>query len=205
VDTKQAGLVILGDPNLQRGEAKHINRMRETAQVNETFKNLMRIKIADREKSKAEEEFGSRPEEVVTKAYLEKKEESLRLEQELLASETTKKDMTNLFRDMLDSGQYARTNLETTKQQVKPSLLDKISKPPAAEAVDTSIKKVMEKIVPESAKEVSRAVEQQAKLEAVRIIEQLDQIEEDRDQVRLSAKERYLARKKQRVLEDDLS
>ena len=212
VDTSQAGLVIIREPTTERGEAKHISRMVETAQVNEKFKNLLRMKIADREKDKAELEFGVRPEEIVTKAYLKQKEESLRLERELEASESKKKDLSNMFREMLESGSYARSKFVDTAAQehkVEESLLSRITaKQDQPEVSGEMVKKVLEKIVPESTKEVTRAVEEQARQEAFKIVEQLDKLEgaqdeEDREEARMSAKERYLQRKKQRLAEQD--
>jgi hypothetical protein len=212
VDTSQAGLVIIREPATERGEAKHISRMVETAQVNEKFKNLLRIKIAEREKDKAESEFGVRPEEIVTKAYLKQKEESLRLERELEASESKKKDLSNMFREMLESGSYARSkfvDIAAQEHKVEESLLSRITaKEEQHEVSEAMVKKVLEKIVPESSKEVTRAVEEQARQEAFKIVEQLDKLEgaqdnEDREEARISAKERYLERKKQRLAEQD--
>jgi hypothetical protein len=213
IDMKQAGLVVIGSgPVGERGEAKHIARMKETAEVNEKFKNLLKIKVAEREKDKAEAEFGERPEEIVTKAYLKQKEESLRLERELQAGESSKRDVSKMFREMLDSGHYARTNYveESTSKTSEKSLLERI-KLPEPERVDVSaeqVKKVLEKIVPEATKETARAVQEQAKIEASKIIEQLQRLdagadeEGDREQARLSARERFLQRKKQRIEED---
>ncbi len=206
-DVEKAGLVVFGD--VQRGQSKHINRMVETAQVNEKFKNLLKIKISEREKDKAETEFGERPEEIITKAYLKQKEESLRLERELEASESKKRDMTSMFREMLESGSYARSNFQDThsvKIEEK-SLLQKISETPS-EVEPETVKRILEKVVTEESKQVVRAVEQHAKVEALKIIQQIESLEGDdeggdREQSRLSAKERYLQRKRQKMQSEE--
>lgn len=212
VDTSQAGLVIIKEPVIERGEAKHISRMVETAQVNEKFKNLLKMKIAQREKDKAESEFGVKPEEIITKAYLKQKEESIRLERELEASESKKKDLSNMFREMLESGSYARSkfvDIAAQEHKMEESLLSRITaKEEQHEVSQEMVKKILEKIVPESSKEVTRAVEEQARQEAFKIVDQLDKLEgahddEDRQEARISAKERYLKRKKQRLAEQD--
>ena len=78
------GLVKLAEPkSAEERNPKHIQRMVETSQVNEKFKNLLKIKIAEKDKAKAEEEFGTKPEEFVTLAYLKQRQESLALEQDL--------------------------------------------------------------------------------------------------------------------------
>lgn len=215
VDLQQAGLVVVGSgPVGVRGQAKHIARMQETAQVNEKFKNLMKMKTAEREKDKIESEFGSRPEEIVTKAYLKQKEESLRLERELAASETGKRDLKNMFREMLDSGSYARTKFvdPTAEHRTEKSLLEKIQEPQLrpVEVTHETVQKVMEKVVPESTKETARAVQEQAKLEALKIVQRIELLEgpeheEDKEQARLSAKERYLQRKRQKLAEEENS
>jgi hypothetical protein len=213
VDLQQAGLVVVGSgPVGVRGEAKHIARMQETAQVNEKFKNLLKMKTAEREKDKIEAEFGTRPEEIVTKAYLKQKEESLRLERELAASETGKRDLTNMFREMLDSGSYARSKFVDPKAEnrTEVSLLEKIREPELKpiEVTKETVKKVMDKVVPESTKETARAVQEQAKLEALKIVQQIELLEgaeeqEDKEQARLSAKERYLERKRRKLQEGE--
>jgi hypothetical protein len=217
-DLKQSGLVILHpekDPGV-RGESKHISRMVETSQVNDRFKNLLKMKTAEREKEKAEAEFGQRPDEFVTKAYLKQKEENLRLEKELEARESTKKDLTNMFREMLGSGSYARTNVvDTTKEShstsVSSEILGRIAGTTEDKSLEPSkelVEKVLSKLVPESAEEVQRAIHQQAKQEALRIVQQIEHLvdqedEEDKQLARQSAKERYLARKRQRQENDD--
>ena len=210
VNLQQAGLVVLGQ--VQRSESRHISRMVETAQVNAKFKNLMKMKRADREKDKCEAEFGERPEEIVTKAYLKQKEESLRLEKELEASESKKRDMTNMFREMLESGSYARSKYVDAKSEgvETMSLLARITEPVQREG-DVKVQlveKVLEKIVTQETKEAVKAVEQQAKLDALKIIQQIDMLEGgedelDREEARMSAKERYLQRKKLKLLEEE--
>ena len=221
VNLNQSGLVILDtskDPTM-KGASKHISKMVETSQVNDKFKNLLKMKIAERDKDKAEIEFGTRPEEFITGAYLKQKEENVRLEQELELRESSekKRNVSNLFRDMLSSGSYARSNYVGEEKPVATSvssaILSKVVKDdentksvPSKELVE----KVLAKIVPESAEEVSRVIHQQAINEAKRIVDQLDKLvtneeeggEEERVDARQSAKERYLERKR-RKLEDE--
>ena len=214
-DMKQAGLVMVNpakDPSV-RGEAKHIQRMVETAHVNEKFKNLLRIKTAERDKDKAEAEFGERPQEFVTSAYLKQKEESLRLERELEASERQKKDMSIMFREMLGSGQYARSKFVDPAAEPAVASADKpvVVAQSTIDPVEPSkelTKKVLEKLVSEESKEVTRAIQEKARQEGFRIVDQIEQLvehdgDESREEARLSAKERYLQRKRQRALEEE--
>lgn len=216
---KQAGLVILDaskDPTI-KAESKHIARMVETAEVNDKFKNLLKMKTAQREKDKAESEFGARPEEFITTAYLKQKEESLRLEKELEARESSakKRDVASMFKEMLDSGSYARTHYsDSTKQagtdeSVSKDILSKIVKPAEATVAPTTeqVQKVLSKVVPESAAEVTKIIHEKAKEEALKIIQQIDLlgVDEDenhatRDESRMSAKERYLQRKRRKII-----
>jgi len=209
----RAGLVLTNEnPSAggnRKGESKHIQRMVETSQVNEKFKNLLRIKISEKEKVKAEEEFGQRPEEFITSAYNKKREESLALEKELEAKESmnAKRDMKNLFKEMLDSGSYARSNYVEPRKVGGNDAEAKVISPDAylsaasTELAPEMVKKVLEKIVPESTREVASLVEEQARMDVLKIVQQLDiQESEDREEARMSAKERYLMRKKQRLL-----
>ena len=207
VNLKQSGLVIINEPSAQKAESKHIARMVETAQVNEKFKNLLKMKTAEREKVQAEAEFGARPQEFVTSSYLKQREESLRLERELenRESDLKKRDVSNMFREMLESGNYARSHFVDTNAVKNPqeNILDKV----VVEVPDFDerlAEKILKTVVPEDAKEVARALEQQARDEALRIVSQLDQLADrtdvvDREETILSAKERYLQRKRQRI------
>ena len=213
VDLKQAGLVMVNPPKdaSVKSEAKHIQRMVETAQVNEKFKNLLKMKVAERDKDKAEAEFGERPQEFVTAAYRKQKEESLRLERELEASETQKRDMSNLFREMLGSGQYARTKFDTTVEKAstdKPLVVEANVPAERAEPSEALVKKVLEKVVSEDSKEITRAIHEKARLEAFRIVDQIEQLVENdeegsKEEARISAKERYLQRKRQRLNQEE--
>jgi hypothetical protein len=180
--------------------------MVETSEVNDKFKNLLRMKISEKEKAKAEEEFGQRPEEFITSAYIKKREESLLLEKELEAKESLqkKRDMTNLFKEMLDSGSYARSNfIDPTEPTIVSPIDIKTAKSvsdaqPEVIVPATLVKTVLEKVVPESSREVVTLIEEQAKMEAFKIVKQLEANveDDDREEARVSAKERYLQRKK---------
>ena len=218
---KQAGLVILDASKdfSVKAESKHIARMVETAEVNDKFKNLLKMKTAQREKDKAESEFGARPEEFITTAYLKQKQESLRLEKELEARESSekKRDIANMFKEMLDSGSYARTHYaDSTKQagtgeSVSKDILSKIVKSAEATVAPTAeqVQKVLSKVLPESSAEVTKIIHEKAKEEALKIIQQIDQlgVDEDEDHAsrgesRMSAKERYLQRKRRKIIEE---
>lgn len=214
VNLKQAGLVVLSEKSSkEKSESKHIARMVETAQVNEKFKNLLKMKTAQRELSQAESELGARPQEFLTASYLKQREENLRLERELEAGESQRKkrDVSNLFREMLGSGHYSRTQFVDPSTATEPSrggatdLLQRISQGDDIHELDPLFaEKVLRRVVPEDAKEVSQALEQQAREEALRIVNQLDKLAQDteqieRDETILSAKERYMLRKKQRI------
>ena len=214
VPSSRPGLVVMGQVGSNR-ESKHIQRMVETSQVNEKFKNLLKIKIADKEKAKAEEEFGSRPEEIVTSAYVKQRQESLALEKELEAKESNmkKKDMTNMFREMLESGSYARTNYHEpsvrSETSVGQSDLNKSrGKMESVQVSEELVKKVLDKVVSEETKEVAKAIEARTRMDVMKIVQQVeeivgndDQLEEDAETRRMSAKERYLARKRQKMNE----
>lgn len=220
VNLKQAGLVIINTANRpgvtgDKPEPKHIARMVETAQVNEKFKDLLKMKTAEREKVQAESEFGARPEEFVTSSYLKKREENLRLERELEAreSESKKRDVSNMFKEMLGSGQYARTQYVDSTACVNKKgdarLLEKITVDQDEQQLRLA-EKVLREVVPEDSKEVAKALERQAREEALRIVSQLDNLMETTgngdmgDDVKeeaaiVSAKQRYMQRKKQRL------
>ena len=198
----QPGLVMMDptkDPTIRR-EAKHIAKMKETSQVNETFKNLLKVKIADREKILATDEFGSAPEEIITGAYRKQKEASLQLEKELVNKEGGKSNVSNLFREMLGSGSYSRTNYHQPQDVLKPTTTIMPGPEPIVknEANELEItKKILEKIGPTP--EVTRAINERAKLDVLKIVEQISHLEDNRAETRLSAKERYLARKKAKI------
>jgi hypothetical protein len=207
-----AGLVIM-DPSKNpsvRGPSKHIQKMVETSQTNEKFKNLLKVKIADREKEKAEKEFGSKPEEFVTSAYLKKRDESLKLGRDLESQERTseKRDVTNMFRHMLGTGSFARSNyvpvsgtVNADAKRSKPVEITKGLETTLSEEVPKElVEKVLSRVVPESANDVARAIERKAHQDTFRIIEQIEQVESvDRDEAIKSAKERYLERKRQKL------
>jgi hypothetical protein len=198
------GLVKLNEePRTGPKNVKHIQRMVETSQVNEKFKNLLKMKMAEKDKVKAEEEFGSKPEEFITSAYQKQREESLALEKELEAKESSfkKRDMTNLFREMLDSGSYARSNFQENKIVEEPrKSVDKLK----VEVKSDSVQRVLDKVVSEESKEVVKAIEQRTKLDVLKIVQQVEEIvgnEDDEGEIqarRMSAKERFLERKRQR-------
>lgn len=210
--TKVAGLVMMDpskDPSV-KGVSKHIARMKETSEVNEKFKNLLKVKVADREKAKAEEEFGQAPEEFITGAYLKQKQQSLELEKQLEANEsqTKKKDVANLFKELLGSGSYARTNFQQPKDQEssKPTQpLPEVTSVAPPEIPAGLVKRVLDKIVPESSAEVAKAIEERAKLNVLKIVEQIAAIPdlEDREEIRMNAKERYLERKRLKQQHDN--
>jgi hypothetical protein len=193
------GLVLTTKDMSRRGESKHIQRMMETSEVNEKFKNLLRMKVSEKEKLRAEEEFGQRPEEFITSAYIKKREESLQLEKELEGKESKSRDIKNLFKEMLESGAYARSNYTSPPKPLVPTKPESLA--PAAIPI-TVVKTVLEKVVPQSSREVASLIEEKAKMEAFKIVEQLEANggdEVDREQARLSARERYMQRKKQKL------
>ena len=196
-DTSKSGLVILGEP-ITGSSSKHISKMVETSEVNAKFKNLLKIKIADREKDKAQIEFGQRPEEFITSNYVRQKQESLQLEIELKARESGgNRDVQNLFKDMLESGSYARSNYVTEKK------ITKLENQPVINPSTQQVKHVLSKIVPQDAHEVTRAMEERARLEAMKIIERIQE-NDIRDESRISAKEKYLQRKRQRLQSEEV-
>ena len=208
------GLVLLGDQKSDHQKtSKHIQRMVETSQVNEKFKNLLKIKIAEKEKVKAEEEYGSKPEEFVTSAYLKQRQESLALERELEAKESNmkKRDMTNLFREMLDSGSYARSNFHEVKTDVGAIKVDRsvglTESAQKAEITPEQVQKILDKVVPEESKEISKAIEKRTRIDVMKIVQQVEEIvgneggEEEVEERRMSAKQRYLERKRQKLNE----
>ena len=212
---KVAGLIKLDadkDPSV-RVQSKHIGKMVETAKVNDTFRNLLKMKIADRDKDKAEAEFGARPEEFVTSAYLKQKQASVELEKQLEAKEAGgdgKKDVSNMFREMLGSGSYARTNVVAEivrpKDPVTHTVVGKTSDAALASSEPSRemVERVLHKVAPDGGKEVAKAIEDKARQEALRIIGQIDQMAEDDDETsrleaRMSAKERFLMRKRQKL------
>ena len=171
--TKVAGLVMMDpskDPSV-KGVSKHIARMKETSEVNEKFKNLLKVKVADREKAKAEEEFGQAPEEFITGAYLKQKQQSLELEKQLEANQPLP-EVTSVAPPEIPAG---------------------------------LVKRVLDKIVPESSAEVAKAIEERAKLNVLKIVEQIAAIPdlEDREEIRMNAKERYLERKRLKQQHDN--
>ncbi len=210
-NTNTAGLVIMNpnkDPSV-KGPSKHIQKMVETSQVNDKFRNLLKVRIADKEKQKAEIEFGSKPEEFLTSAYMKKREESIKLGQELEAQESasSKRDVTNMFRQMLGSGQYTRSNYTPVADQkdlnIAASSAREINRERPLDKADVSrdmVTKVLSKVVPESAENVAKAIERRVHMDTFRIMEQIDKVESvDRTEAIKIAKERYLERKRQKL------
>ena len=196
-DVSNPGLVMMGDPTI--GVSKHINRMKETAQVNEKFKTLLAVKTADREKRNLQVEFGSAPEEFITSAYRKQKEASLALEKELEQSESGG-DVAKFYKQMLQSGNYARSNFTQVEDVAQKAELPDLI-PPVSVAV-ADVEKVLSKIVPESATQVVKEIKSRAKTDALKIVEQIaNQFEESEDpeERRKLAKQKYLERKRAKL------
>ena len=120
--------------------------------------------------------------------------------------------MTNLFREMLDSGSYARTNfhdpnikLETVNKVEKTVDLDHQGK--AIEVSPELVQKVLDKVVPEESKAVTKAIEERTRIDVMKIVQQVEDIvgneggEEETEERRMNARERYLQRKRQKLEE----
>jgi hypothetical protein len=80
----------------------------------------------------------------------------------------------------------------------------------SAESVEVSselVQKVLEKVVSGEAKEVAKAIEERTRIDVMKIVRQVDEIvgneaeEEDAEERRRSAKERFLERKRQKMNE----
>ena len=209
-DLTKAGLVMVSEPQA-KGESKYIKKMLESGAERKQFSELMQMKFYQKEKEKLREEIGAEPMVFVTKGYKDVISGTSTLERKLAEIDKGKRGgLGGLFRNVLDASNARREihqeiNIDTEPRQ---PLLDEegaLEGEAAEDHLEDELLRdgvtgrVLDRLVPIGSSSLFTNPATEAKREVAKVLAQLESLEEDRDDKISAARERYMARKRQKL------
>jgi len=203
-DLNQDGLVILAEPRTAPQPSKYIARMKESTAERKQFQELMQLKFYEKEKDELKKEIGAEPVVFVTPAYKKALGDAKAFAEKLAAEEPTTRNLGNLFRNLLDAGKLSHTNPAAPA----PAAPTAPAAPPAPTAPaeilpERETREVLASLgVADSGLGTREFAAAEARRGAQKIVDDLAALSreaENREDKISSVKERYLARKRQKI------